>query len=68
MPLKSLLILDNVDQVEQLEKLAVSREWLGAGSRIIITSRDEHILKAFGVDVVYKVPLLNWTDSLQLFS
>jgi len=65
---KSLLILDNVDQVEQLEKLAVSREWLGAGSRIILTSRDEHILKAFGVDVVSKVPLLNGTDSLELFS
>jgi len=65
---KSLIILDDVDQVEQLEKLAVSREWLGAGSRIIITSRDEHILKVYGVDAVYKVPLLNMTNSLQLFS
>jgi hypothetical protein len=65
---KSLIILDNVDQIEQLEKLAVSREWLGAGSRIVIVSRDEHILKEYGVDVVYKVPLLNHTDSLRLFS
>jgi hypothetical protein len=46
----------------------VSREWLGAGSRIIIISRDEHILKEYGVDVVYKVPLLNHDDSLRLFS
>ena len=65
---KSLIILDNVDQVEQLEKLVVNREWLGPGSRIIITSRDEHILKVYGVDVVYKVPLLNQSNSLQLFS
>ncbi|RHN52964.1 putative winged helix-turn-helix DNA-binding domain, toll-like receptor [Medicago truncatula] len=62
-----LLILDNVDQVAQLEKIGVHREWLGAGSRIIIISRDEHILKYYGVDAVYKVPLLNWTDSHKLF-
>jgi len=65
---KAFIILDNVDQVEQLEKLVVSREWLGAGSRIIIISRDEHILEEYGVDVIYKVPLLNKTNSLQLFS
>jgi predicted ATPase len=64
---KTLLILDNVDQVEQLEKIAVRREWLGAGSRIIIISRDEHILKEYGVDVVFKVPLLNPTESHKLF-
>jgi len=45
----------------------VHREWLGVGSRIVIISRDEHILKEYGVDVVYKVPLLNWTDSYKLF-
>ncbi|XP_058730452.1 disease resistance protein RUN1-like isoform X2 [Vicia villosa] len=65
---KALIILDNVDQVEQLEKLSVSREWLGEGSRVIVISRDEHILKEYGVDVVYKVPLLNENNSLQLFS
>nr|WIL59999.1 nodulation protein [Melilotus officinalis] len=64
--LRTLLFLDNVDQVEQLEKIDVHREWLGAGSRIIIISRDEHILKVYGVDAVYKVPLLNSTNSLQL--
>jgi len=64
---KALLILDNVDQVEQLEKIAVHCEWLGAGSRIIIISRDEHILKGYGVDVVYKVPFLNWANSHKLF-
>ncbi|XP_045788675.1 disease resistance protein RUN1-like [Trifolium pratense] len=65
--LRALIILDNVDKVDQLDKLAVNREWLGAGSRIIIISRDEHILKAYGVDAVYKVPLLNETNSVQLF-
>jgi len=44
----------------------VCREWLGAGSRIVVISRDEHILKEYGVDVVYKVPLLDWTNSRHL--
>ncbi|CAI8617368.1 unnamed protein product [Vicia faba] len=65
---KALIIIDNVDNVEQLEKLDVDREWLGQGSRIIIISRDEHILIEYGVDFVYKVPLLNEKNSLQLLS
>ncbi|XP_061368833.1 disease resistance protein RUN1-like [Gastrolobium bilobum] len=64
---KSLIVLDNIDQVEQLEKLAVKPEWLGAGSRVIIISRDEHILREHGVDEVYKVKLLNYHNALQLF-
>ncbi|XP_045797761.1 disease resistance protein Roq1-like [Trifolium pratense] len=64
--LKALVILDNVDRIEQLEKLAVNRECFAAGSRIIIISRYEHILKEYGLDAVYKVPLLNQTNSLQL--
>ncbi|CAK8577205.1 unnamed protein product [Lathyrus sativus] len=63
---RALIILDNVDHIEQLEKLAVHREWLGAGSRIIIISRDEHILIQYRVDAVYKVPLLDSINSLQL--
>ncbi|XP_058730507.1 disease resistance protein RUN1-like [Vicia villosa] len=63
---RAFIILDNVGQVEQLEKIAVRREWLGAGSRIIIISRDEHILKHYGVDAIYQVPLLDWPNSLQL--
>ncbi|XP_058730515.1 disease resistance protein RUN1-like [Vicia villosa] len=63
---RSLLILDNVDHVEQLEKIVVTRELLGEGSRIIVISRDEHILKQYRMDAVYQVPLLNWSNSLQL--
>jgi len=59
--------LTSVNQFEQLEKIGVHREWLGMGSRIIIISRDEHILKEYGVDVVYKVPLLNQAESYKLF-
>ncbi|GAU18045.1 hypothetical protein TSUD_51560 [Trifolium subterraneum] len=64
---KSLVVFDNVDQVEQLDKLTMAREWLGRGSRIIIISRDGHILREHGVDEVYKVRLLDHNNALQLF-
>ncbi|KAG4967937.1 hypothetical protein JHK87_033588 [Glycine soja] len=64
---KTLIVLDNVDEVKQQEKLVLNREWLGAGSRIVIISRDMHNLKEYGVTSVYKVQLLNGADSLKLF-
>ncbi|MED6170036.1 hypothetical protein PIB30_026749 [Stylosanthes scabra] len=64
---KVLVVLDNVDQGIQLEKLALKREWIGRGSRIIIVSRDDHILREYVVDGVYKVKLLNHENALQLF-
>ncbi|KAK7247071.1 hypothetical protein RIF29_41947 [Crotalaria pallida] len=65
--IRSLIVLDNVDQTEQLEKLAISREYLCAGSRVIIISRDEHILREYGVDEVCKVQPLERYNALQLF-
>ncbi|XP_058730475.1 disease resistance protein RUN1-like [Vicia villosa] len=65
--IKSLVVLDNVDEGEQLDKLDMKREWLGTGSRIIIISRNEHILREYGVDKVYKVRLLDRKCALQLF-
>ncbi|KAL5131084.1 TMV resistance protein N [Glycine soja] len=64
--LKTLIVLDNVDQVEQLENLALHREHLGEGSRIIIISKNMHILRNYGVDEVYNVQLLNKDKALQL--
>ncbi|MED6157064.1 hypothetical protein PIB30_019901 [Stylosanthes scabra] len=44
---KVFIVLDNVEKGIQLEKLALKRERLGRGSRIIIVSRDEHILREY---------------------
>ncbi|XP_048432601.1 LOW QUALITY PROTEIN: disease resistance protein RPV1-like [Pyrus x bretschneideri] len=49
-----LLILDDVDQSELLENLAAKHDWFGSGSRIIITTRDEHLLLRHGVDQIYE--------------
>jgi hypothetical protein len=63
---KVLIVLDDVDGEEQLNALAGSHDWFGQGSRIIITSRDHHLLNRF-VNDTYKVKSLNENEALQLF-
>ncbi|XP_076902418.1 disease resistance protein Roq1-like [Bidens hawaiensis] len=64
---KVLVLLDDVDNLSQLEALAGKHNWFGSGSRIIITSRDEHLLRAHKVDHVYPVTLLSDYEAIQLF-
>ncbi|KAK8329563.1 hypothetical protein V6Z12_A11G329800 [Gossypium hirsutum] len=44
------------------------RDWFGLGSRIIVTTRDEHLLRSYRVDDVYKPTTLNDNDALRLFN
>ncbi|KAL4562803.1 hypothetical protein LXL04_026834 [Taraxacum kok-saghyz] len=62
---KVLIVLDDVDQLDQLEALAGSRDWFGKGSRIIITTRNKHLLKVHNVGV-YKVTLLHNDEATTL--
>uniref|UniRef100_A0A2N9EHI5 Uncharacterized protein n=1 Tax=Fagus sylvatica TaxID=28930 RepID=A0A2N9EHI5_FAGSY len=43
------------------------RDWFGPGSRIIITTRDEHLLKTHEVDEIYEVKGLNDEEARRLF-
>ncbi|XVE78617.1 hypothetical protein DITRI_Ditri13aG0160600 [Diplodiscus trichospermus] len=61
-----LVVLDDVSDLDQLESLAVSHDYFGVGSRIIVTSRDKQVLRN-GVDEIYEVQELNSNASLQLF-
>ena len=63
-----LLVLDDIDKMKQLEMLAGEHDWFGSGSRIIITTRDAHLLEAHQVDEIYEVKGLNDENALQLFS
>ncbi|XP_014522068.1 TMV resistance protein N isoform X2 [Vigna radiata var. radiata] len=66
--IKVLVVLDNVDELEQLENLAIKPKLLLKGSRMVITTTDEHILKAYEGDVlIHKLPLLNDADARELF-
>ncbi|CAN6699497.1 unnamed protein product [Malus baccata var. baccata] len=65
-----LVIIDNVDKVEQLNAIAGNRDWFGPGSRIIITTRDERLLKQVNmkVDKTYPLKEMNEEEALKLFS
>ncbi|XP_071699180.1 TMV resistance protein N-like [Rutidosis leptorrhynchoides] len=60
-----LIVLDDVDDDSQIEALAGSHEWFGDGSRIIITTRDEHLLHRDNVKI-YHVGLLPPDEAIQL--
>ncbi|KAL8258448.1 hypothetical protein R6Q59_030489 [Mikania micrantha] len=53
-----LVVLDDVDDLKQLEALAGSHDWFGEGSRIVITTRDRHLLSR-RADTIYEVRLLS---------
>ncbi|KAF5468956.1 hypothetical protein F2P56_013064 [Juglans regia] len=64
-----LLVLDDVDELDQLKKLAGDRAWFGLGSRIIVTTRDQQVLKFFeDDDSKYELKLWDDNEALQLFS
>ncbi|XP_054780308.1 disease resistance protein RPV1-like isoform X2 [Prosopis cineraria] len=65
---RAFVALDNVDKLEQLNALSGSREWYGQGSRIIITTRDQHLLNVLRVDCVYKMEIMGQNESIELFS
>ncbi|XP_030470856.2 disease resistance protein RPV1-like [Syzygium oleosum] len=66
---KVLLLLDDVDKGSQLDALVQNREWFGNGSKIIITTRDQGILKVPTlVDGTYELTGMDLDHSLLLFS
>ncbi|KAI4367439.1 hypothetical protein MLD38_023177 [Melastoma candidum] len=64
---KVLVVVDDIDHLDQLRKLAGDKNWFGPGSRIIITTRDKHLLEAHGVDYCHEVKELNYLESYRLF-
>ncbi|TYI58379.1 hypothetical protein E1A91_D11G353300v1 [Gossypium mustelinum] len=65
---KVLVILDDVDNIQHLKCLVGRRDWFNLGSRIIVTTRDEHLLRSYRIDDVYKPTTLNPNDALRLFN
>ncbi|PPR84885.1 hypothetical protein GOBAR_AA35831 [Gossypium barbadense] len=65
---KVLAVLDDVDNVQHLKCLVGRRDWFSLGSRVIVTTRDEHLLRSYRIDDVYKPATLNPNDALRLFN
>ena len=69
---KILLVLDDVNNLDQLIALAGDRNgdrnWFGPGSRIIVTTRDRHLLEVYKMDAFYEAKKLEHKGALELFS
>ncbi|KAL2966879.1 hypothetical protein AAZX31_16G143400 [Glycine max] len=65
---KVLLVLDDVDKPDQLHAIAGGMDWFGSGSRVIITTRNRHLLTCHGVESIYEVHGLNHKEALELVS
>ncbi|KAM7470244.1 hypothetical protein LguiA_008427 [Lonicera macranthoides] len=62
---KVLLILDDVEQVDHIYAILGMQDWIFPGSKVIITTRHERLLKP---DQIYKVKPLDQDESVKLFS
>ncbi|OMO92690.1 hypothetical protein COLO4_17386 [Corchorus olitorius] len=65
---KVLIVIDDVDNIQHLKWLVGRCDRFGSGSRIIVTTRDEHVLRSYGVDDVFKPTVLDAKEALCLFS
>ncbi|XP_040991940.1 disease resistance protein RUN1-like [Juglans microcarpa x Juglans regia] len=65
---KVLIVLDDVNQLEQIHTFVGNCEWFGSGTRVIVTTRDEHLLEKSTAHEKYRVEELTHSDSLELLS
>ncbi|CAN6722311.1 unnamed protein product [Malus baccata var. baccata] len=63
-----LLVLDDVDQMDQFNAILRRKDQFYPGSKILITTRRERLLKADQVTKVHRVQTLDYNKSLKLFS
>ncbi|XP_030925032.1 protein SUPPRESSOR OF npr1-1, CONSTITUTIVE 1-like [Quercus lobata] len=64
-----LVILDDVDKTKQIENLFGNYDWFASGSRVLITTRDKHLLDNLGkVCTTYKMTELDNCEALELFN
>ncbi|XP_031251185.1 disease resistance-like protein DSC1 [Pistacia vera] len=66
---KVLIVFDDVTDLKQIRELIGDLDYLGSGSRIIITTRDKQVLKTCRLDdvTIYEVKRLDGYESFQLF-
>ena len=65
---KALIVFDDIEDMDELDLLVGKHNWYGKGSRIIITTRNKHLLNTIEVDYLYEVEVLKSNEALELFS
>ncbi|KDP27361.1 hypothetical protein JCGZ_20185 [Jatropha curcas] len=63
-----LLVLDDLDQLDQFNAIIGMWEWFSPGSKLIITTRHERLLRVREVRNMFRVHELDDKEALQLFS
>ncbi|KAE9612701.1 putative P-loop containing nucleoside triphosphate hydrolase, leucine-rich repeat domain, L [Lupinus albus] len=63
---KVFIVLDDVDSLDQMDELCSVYKYVGPDSKIIITTRNMHLLSG-RVDEIYKADIWSFHDSLELF-
>ncbi|XP_048444284.1 disease resistance protein RUN1-like isoform X2 [Pyrus x bretschneideri] len=63
-----LLVLDDVDHMDQLDAILRMKDQFYPGSKILITTRRERLLKADQVTELHIIQTLDYNQSLKLFS
>ncbi|CAN6572289.1 unnamed protein product [Malus baccata var. baccata] len=66
--MKVLIVVDDIDDAEQLDELAIEHDSFGPGSRIILITRDEQVLNIQKVDKKYKAQTMTDEEALELLS
>ncbi|KAM1239186.1 hypothetical protein ACFX2J_044664 [Malus domestica] len=66
--MKVLIVVDDIDDADQLDELAIKHESFGPRSRIIIITRDEQVLNILNVDKIYEVQEMTDEEALELLS
>ncbi|XP_039169674.1 disease resistance protein RPV1-like [Eucalyptus grandis] len=63
-----LLLLDDVEEENHIDALVGKCDWLGKGSKLIITTRNKDVLDIPEVDCSFELKSMDLDQSLQLFS
>lgn len=64
---KFLIFIDDLDNLVVLDALAGQTRWFGTGSRIVVVTKDKHILEAHGINHIYKVGFPSKKQALEMF-
>lgn len=63
-----LVVIDDLEDLTQLNSVAIDLSCFGPGSRIIVTSRNTHLLWQLGAKNIYSPKELDYGESLELLS
>ncbi|TQE03041.1 hypothetical protein C1H46_011405 [Malus baccata] len=66
--MKVLIVVDDIDDADQLDELAIEHDSFGPGSRIVLITRDEQVLNIQKVDKKYKAQTMTDEEALELLS